>query len=90
MAVDWLIENADSIGFDKERITVFGQSAGGALTSWTAALSQLQGKIKRVIPISGQMTSFLGGKLSGTNSNEVRELASYSAFYKYAEQSCLC
>jgi len=77
MAVDWLIENADSIGFDKERITVFGQSAGGALTSWTAALSQLQGKIKRVIPISGQMTSFLGGKLSGTNSNEVRELASH-------------
>ena len=69
LAVDWLIENSEKIGFDKNRITIFGQSAGGALTSWTAALRQLEGKIHRVIPISGQMTSFLGGQLSGTNSD---------------------
>ena len=76
-AIDWLIENANSIGFDKNRITIFGQSAGGSLTSWTASLSALHGKIQRIIPVAGQVSMFFGShQFSGSNIEVARELAS--------------
>ena len=76
-AIDFLRENSDNFGFDINRITVFGQSAGGSLSSWTGALSALKGKIHRVIPSSGQLSTFFGSKnMTGTNGPSVRELAS--------------
>ena len=91
-AIDWLIENADEIGFDKDRITVFGQSAGGSLTSWTASLSALKGKIQRVIPVSGQVSMFFGSHaFSGSNTNAATELASKNhCMFPHAEDMVEC
>ena len=91
-AIDWLIENADEIGFDKNRITVFGQSAGGSLTSWAASLSALQGKVKRIIPVSGQVSMFFGShKFSGSNTAAANELASKNhCMYPHSEDMIEC
>lgn len=76
-AVDYLIENADNFGIDKDRITVFGQSAGGSLSSWAAALKNLEGKIHNVIPSSGNLMMSWGSRnKTGSNGNAVRALAS--------------
>ena len=55
----WLKENAASFGGDPERITIFGESAGGGSVSALTIIPEAKGLFKRAIVQSGSCTNFL-------------------------------
>lgn len=58
-ALSWLKENAKSFGGDPERITIFGESAGGGSVSSLTLAPQAAGLFKRCIMQSGVSSGFL-------------------------------
>ena len=59
MALSWLKENAESFGGDPERITIFGESAGGGSVSALMLAPQAKGLFKRGIMQSGTAAAYL-------------------------------
>lgn len=58
-ALSWLKENAKAFGGDPERITIFGESAGGGSVSTLMIAPQAKGMFKRGIMQSGVTTAYL-------------------------------
>ena len=58
-ALAWLKENAAAFGGDPERITIFGESAGGGSVSALMLAPQAKGMFKRGIMQSGVSTAYL-------------------------------
>lgn len=58
-ALAWLKENAESFGGDPDKITIFGESAGGGSVSALTVIPQAKGLFKRAIIQSGSTTNFL-------------------------------
>lgn len=58
-ALAWLKENASSFGGDPNRITIFGESAGGGSTSALTIMPSAKGLFKRAIVQSGSSSNFL-------------------------------
>ena len=58
-ALAWLKENAAAFGGDPERITIFGESAGGGSVSALTLAPQAKGMFKRAIMQSGVSSGFL-------------------------------
>ncbi|MCQ2400164.1 MAG: carboxylesterase family protein, partial [Clostridia bacterium] len=58
-ALSWLKENAASFGGDPERITIFGESAGGGSVSSLTLAPQAKGLFKRAIMQSGVSSGLL-------------------------------
>ena len=58
-ALAWLKENAAAFGGDPERITIFGESAGGGSVSSLTLAPQAKGMFKRAIMQSGVSSGFL-------------------------------
>lgn len=52
-ALEWLYDNADFLGGDRENITVFGQSAGAMSTQTLVSSDLTRGKIAKAIMQSG-------------------------------------
>ena len=55
LAIKWVKENVDSFGGDPERITLFGESAGGVSTTIQAVIPSNAGLFQRVIGESGSV-----------------------------------
>ena len=58
-ALTWLKENARAFGGDPERITIFGESAGGGSVSTLMTAPQAKGLFKRGIMQSGVTSAYL-------------------------------
>lgn len=58
-ALSWLKENAEAFGGDPERITIFGESAGGGSVSALMLAPQAKGLFKRGIMQSGTAAAYL-------------------------------
>jgi para-nitrobenzyl esterase len=54
-ALEWVQRNAPAFGGDPERVTVAGQSAGGAATMLLSTLPQATGLFAAAIPMSGSV-----------------------------------
>ncbi|MCQ2796735.1 MAG: carboxylesterase family protein, partial [Bacilli bacterium] len=58
-AIKWIKENAAAFGGDPDRITIFGESAGGGSVSALTVMPQAKGMFKRAIIQSGSVSNFL-------------------------------
>lgn len=59
-ALQWVNDNIAYFGGDASRITLFGQSAGGASVSHVALSPDAKGLFQRVIPMSGSAAAYFG------------------------------
>ena len=57
-ALTWVKENIAAFAGDMNRVTVFGQSAGGALTSHAVISPKMNGLIQNAIAVSGSAAPF--------------------------------
>lgn len=57
MAIEWVHENAENFGGDKNRITIFGESAGGYSVGLHTIISSNNGHFQRAISQSGAVFS---------------------------------
>ena len=71
LALQWVRDNIESFGGDKNRVTIFGGSAGGMITSLLATSQEFTGLFHRVISQSG---THLCPKLLDRNPQEVHEM----------------
>ncbi|WAR27707.1 CEL-like protein [Mya arenaria] len=71
MAIKWIHDHIDSFGGDNERVTLFGNSAGGAAVMYQALYPPNRGLFQRVIAQSG---SSLSGWALQRNSKELYEI----------------
>jgi carboxylesterase type B len=59
-ALTWVKDNIELFGGAPSTVTIFGQSAGGAMTSHSLISPRLNGLIHRGIAVSGTSTGFFG------------------------------
>ena len=52
-ALKWVQRNIAKFGGDKDNVTIFGESAGGASVHWHMLSDHSKGLFKRAIPMSG-------------------------------------
>lgn len=53
MAIDWIRSNVINFGGDPDNITLIGESAGSMDISWLVAAGWLQGRVQRLVMMSG-------------------------------------
>ncbi|XP_064625334.1 fatty acyl-CoA hydrolase precursor, medium chain-like [Lineus longissimus] len=53
LALKWVQKNINAFGGDKDRVTIFGESAGGASVTWQMLAPSNKGLFQRVIAESG-------------------------------------
>ncbi len=73
-ALEWVRDNIVAFGGDRERVTVFGQSAGGGCVASLLAMPQARGLFRRAIVQSMPSTFFtpeLAGDISATLAAEL-------------------
>ena len=59
-ALIWVQDNIAAFGGDTSRVTIFGESAGGAMVSHAMASPECQGLFHRGISLSGTASGFFG------------------------------
>lgn len=75
-ALSWLKENAEAFGGDPERITIFGESAGGGSVSALMLAPQAKGLFKRGIMESGTSAAYLRtAKKSMERTEQIMEIS---------------
>ncbi|KAK7542160.1 uncharacterized protein J3D65DRAFT_202987 [Phyllosticta citribraziliensis] len=57
-ALDWVRQNIAAFGGDAEKITIMGQSAGGASVRALVASPKAKGKFRSAVPMSGPLGSY--------------------------------
>ncbi|KAK8175944.1 cholinesterase [Phyllosticta citrichinensis] len=57
-ALDWVRQNIAAFGGDAEKITIMGQSAGGASVRALIASPRAKGKFRSAVPMSGPLGSY--------------------------------
>lgn len=88
-ALNWIHENIDKFGGDPDKITIFGESAGGALVACLLVCDEADGLFKRAILQSGdtaftssyedfKRTGTAAGLMEVTNSANMNDLMSVS------------
>ena len=81
MALSWLKENAEAFGGDPERITIFGESAGGGSVSALMLAPQARGLFKRGIMQSGTAAAYLRtAKKSMERTAQIMEISGVKDF----------
>lgn len=81
MALSWLKENAEAFGGDPERITIFGESAGGGSVSALMLAPQARGLFKRGIMQSGTAAAYLRtAKKSMERTAQIMEISGIKDF----------
>ena len=81
MALSWLKENAEAFGGDPERITLFGESAGGGSVSALMLAPQARGLFKRGIMQSGTAAAYLRtAKKSMERTAQIMEISGIKDF----------
>lgn len=81
MALSWLKENAEAFGGDPERITIFGESAGGGSVSALMLAPQARGLFKRGIMQSGTAATYLRtAKKSMERTAQIMEISGIKDF----------
>lgn len=58
LALKWISENIERFGGDKKRITVFGHSAGGALTHFHVLSAESRKYFRNAIAMSGTVNNY--------------------------------
>ena len=75
-ALKWLKENASAFGGDANRITIFGESAGGGSVSALMLAPQAKGLFKRGIMQSGVSSAYLrSAKTSIEHTNKIMQIS---------------
>ena len=59
-ALTWVKENIAAFAGDPNKITIFGQSAGGSLTSHSVISPKMDGLFQSAIAVSGASSGFFG------------------------------
>ena len=60
LALEWVRDNIAEFGGDKDRVTIFGQSGGGAKCATLMAMPAAKGLFHRVLTMSGQQVWAVG------------------------------
>lgn len=83
-AIDWLRDNIEAFGGDRDKITIIGQSAGAMSVDELCYVKELEGKICGAIMMSGIPGGVLPFDLSFTDSRKSR------SFWKNVEKLSDC
>ena len=88
-ALRWVNRNIAAFGGDKDNVTIFGESAGGGISSILVIAKQARGLFRRAIPMSGtpsltitrkqfQDMDQAGGLMEATGSKDMDDLMALS------------
>jgi para-nitrobenzyl esterase len=73
LALEWVRDHAEELGGNKDLVTIFGQSGGGAKCATLMAMPRAHGLFHRVITMSGQQITASRTTTATTHARQLRE-----------------